>query len=476
MFQRWFGTKAHTRLHYLTLLFFVIGMVCSKFLMSMGLLLGTLNLLLEADFNTYYRRLKENRLVHLLLLFYVLFWLSLLWSDNWREGLDELRRFTSLLLIPIIISVRPLPSARKIEGLWSFFLGALLLTSLVNSISYHFFAEQLHLVDIRKMSLFGSHIRFGILIGLGLSYTLFRIRQQKWYVLLAFWFIFYTLDSQALSGVLTVVVVLMGHAISFLLQRRKWGWVLGMGSLSLVLLFGLVYYLAQPIETRETCPPNPVQMAQEWQKRSTLPFEGRDLRGQLLASTVERFVLSKNGCAAASGVAALSREEIRWIELGFADIREAQGGLSARLFGLRYQLHHSNNPNDHSLLERIEYWRNATSLIADHWLIGVGIGDLTDQMQSRYEERGSQLRLDRRLRPHNYYLTTWLNLGFFGLCLFVGLLLLFVKRQLQYRQVQGILIGLTFILTLFIEDGLETQMGLTIFAFFFAFYSRRVVH
>jgi hypothetical protein len=268
----------------------------------------------------------------------------------------------------------------------------------------------------------------------------------------------------------------MGHAISFLLQRRKWGWVLGMGSLSLVLLFGLVYYLAQPIETRETCPPNPMQMAQEWQKRSTLPFEGRDLRGQLLASTVERFVLSKNGCAAASGVAALSREEIRWIELGFADIREAQGGLSARLFGLRYQLHHSNNPNDHSLLERIEYWRNATSLIADHWLIGVGIGDLTDQMQSRYEERGSQLRPDRRLRPHNYYLTTWLNLGFFGLCLFVGLLFLFVKRQLQYRQVQGILIGLTFILTLFIEDGLETQMGLTIFAFFFAFYSRRVVH
>jgi O-antigen ligase len=451
-------------------------MVCSKFLMSMGLLLGSLNLLLEADFKTYYRRLKENRLVHLLLLFYLLFWLSLFWSDNWREGLDQLRRFTSLLLIPIIIAARPLPRAQKIDGLWSFFLGALLLTSLVNSISYHFFAEQLHLVDIRQMSLFGSHIRFGILIGLGLSFTLFRIQQQKWYVVLALWFIFYTLDSQVLSGVLTVVIVLMGHAIFFLLQRKKWAWVLGLGSISLILLFALVYYLAQPIETRETCPPNPVQMAQAWQQRSTLPFEGQDLRGQQLASTIERFVLSKNGCASAYGVAALSREEIRWIELGFADIREAQGGLSARLFGLRYQLHHSNNPNDHSLLERFEYWRNATSIIADHWLLGVGIGDLTDQMQSRYEERGSQLRPDRRLRPHNYYLTTWLNLGLLGVSLFVVLLLLFVKRQLQYRQVQGILIGLTFILTLFIEDGLETQMGLTIFAFFFAFYSRRVVY
>jgi O-antigen ligase len=142
---------------------------------------------------------------------------------------------------------------------------------------------------------------------------------------------------------------------------------------------------------------------------------------------------------------------------------------------LRFQLHHSNNPNDHSLLERFEYWQNATSLIADNWLLGVGIGDVSDQMQQRYNERGSQLRPDRRLRPHNYYLTTWLNLGLFGFVLFVGLLLLFIKQQLQYRQLQGLLIGISLALTLFIEDGLETQMGLTIFAFFFAFYSRRVV-
>ena len=476
MLQRWFGAKAHSRLHYLTLLFFVVGMVCSKFLMSMGLLLGSLNLLLEADFRNNLRRLKENRLVHLLLLFYLLFWFSLLWSDNLKEGFDQLRRLTSLLLIPIIIAARTLPSARKIEGLWSFFLGALLLTSLVNNISYHFFAEQLHLVDIREMSLFGSHIRFGILIGLGLSFTLWRLHQNKWYLLLVLWFLFYTLDSQALSGVLTVVIVCIGHAISLLLKRRKWGWIMAIGSICTIVILAVAYYLSEPIHNRETCPPNRVSMALEWQKRSTLPFEGRDLRGQLLASTLERFVMSKNGCASASGVRALSPDEIHLVELGFADVREAKGGLQARLFGLRYQLQHSTNPNDHSLLERIEYWRNATSLIADHWLIGVGVGDVTDQMQSRYEQRNSTLRPDRRLRPHNYYLTTWLNFGVFGLLMFVGLLLLFLKRQIQYGQLHGLLIGLTFVFTLFIEDGLETQMGLTIFAFFFAFYSRRVVH
>jgi hypothetical protein len=368
-----------------------------------------------------------------------------------------------------------LPTAKKTEGLWSFFLGALLLSSIVNSISYHFFAEQLQLIDIRDMSLFGSHIRFGILIGFGLSLAFFRIVTNRWYGLLIVWFLYYTFDSQALSGVLTVVIVMLGHAINFLLQKRKVAWVFGISVISILFLVSLVYYLAQPIESRETCPTNPTSMALAWQKRSKLPFEGQDLRGQDLSATIERYVMSKNGCASGYGIRHLSPEDIRLIELGFADVREAQGGLRARLFGLRFQLHHSNNPNDHSLLERFEYWQNATSLIADNWLLGVGIGDVSDQMQQRYNERGSQLRPDRRLRPHNYYLTTWLNLGLFGFVLFVGLLLLFIKQQLQYRQLQGLLIGISLALTLFIEDGLETQMGLTIFAFFFAFYSRRVV-
>ncbi len=474
MLQRWFGMKAHSRLHYLTLLFFVVGMVCSKFLMSMGLLLGSLNLIFEADYKTYYRRLVENRLIHLILLFYLLFWVSMLWSQNWTEGLDQLRRLTSLLLIPIIVAARPLPQSRKIEGLWSFFLGALLLSSLVNSISYHFFAERLNLIDIRQMSLFGSHIRFGILIGFGLSYTISRFRHNRWYGLLALWFLFYTFDSQALSGVLTVVIVILGHIIYFLLNKRKIIWVLCIGFFCLVVLASLIYYLAQPIESRATCPPNPNSMALAWQKRSSLPFEGQDLRGQVLSSTIERYVMSKNGCAAGAGVQQLTSDDIRLIELGFADVREAQGGLQARLFGLRYQLHHSNNPNDHSLLERLEYWQNATSLISKNWLVGVGVGDVSDQMQQSYEAHGSLLRQDRRLRPHNYYLTTWLNTGIFGLILFLAIMLLFIKQQMHYGQLHGLLVGLSLVLTLFIEDGLETQMGLTIFAFFMAFYSRRV--
>ena len=474
MLQRWFGPKAHARLHYFTLLLFVVGMVCSKFLMTSGLILGGANILLEADYKSYYRRLSENRLVQLMLLFYLCFWLSMFWTSNWSEGFVHLRRSTGLLLIPLIIAVRPLPSHNKTQGLWSFFLAALLISSLVNSISYHFFAKQLNLIDIRDMSLFGSHIRFGMLIGFGLSLALTRLTQSRWYLLAIFWFLFYTFDSQSLTGVLTVLVVLIGHTIHYLLFRRRVFWVAMLSSLCIFSVIFLVYYLSQPLQNKETCPPNPIALKEAWQQRSKLPFDGQDLRGQQLSSTIERYVMSKNGCPSSWGIEKLSTHDIHLIELGFADIREAKGGIPARLYGLRYQIHHANNPNDHSLLERIEYWHNASSLILENWLIGIGIGDLNDQMLKRYEERASRLRVDRRLRPHNYYLTTWLNLGILGLLLLLLILFLFIKQQLFYNQIQGLLIGIAVALSLIIEDGLETQMGLTIFAFFFTFYSRRV--
>jgi O-antigen ligase len=127
------------------------------------------------------------------------------------------------------------------------------------------------------------------------------------------------------------------------------------------------------------------------------------------------------------------------------------------------------------LLERLTYWKTAQQLISTHFILGVGIGDLQDQMQAQYVKQNSELRPDRRLRPHNYYLTTWLNTGLIGFILLLSILYFYLKQQWNYRQLQGFLFGLVFAFSFLIEDGLETQMGLTMFAFFYAFYSRRVV-
>jgi hypothetical protein len=474
MLQRWFGPKIHARVHYFVLLLFVVGIACSKFLMSMGLLIGVLNLLLDARFKQYFRRWTENRLLHFVLLFYFLCWLSLLWSANLWEGLDQLRRLTTLLLLPLIITAKPLPQPRKIKGLLSIFLAAVVITSLVNSIAFHFFAKQLELIDIRQMSLFGSHIRFGILVAFAFSIALQRIKENKWHFLLLFWLAFYTYESQVLTGYLALFIILFGQLIWRYYLREKF--------IHIYLLLGavaisagtIIFYLSKPIEYRETCPTNPNSLKVAWAEKSKLPFDGQDLRGQQLATTLERYLLSKNGCASKYGLDKLSAQDINYIELGYADIHETKGGIMARLHGLRYQIHHTSNPNDHSLLERLAYWKTASEVISNHFFLGVGIGDTKEAMHAQYDKQNSELRIDRRLRPHNYYLTTWLNSGIIGLILLITLLYFFLKQQWQYRQLQGFLFGFVFVFSFLIEDGLETQMGLTMFAFFYAFYSRRV--
>jgi O-antigen ligase len=167
----------------------------------------------------------------------------------------------------------------------------------------------------------------------------------------------------------------------------------------------------------------------------------------------------------------LSEQDIEFIQKGFADIRETKSGLGARLFGVRYQLHNSLNPNGHSILERIEYWKNASAIIKENWLFGVGTGDINDVIQKMYVKRNSPLNEDRRLRAHNSYLTFWMTFGILGLCYFVFMQLAFFRQQWNTSNLLGVLFILISFVTFLFEDTLETQMGITYFSLFCALFS-----
>jgi hypothetical protein len=239
----------------------------------MGLLMGVLNLILDGHFKQYFRRWTENRLLHFVLLFYFFCWLSLLWSANLWEGLDQLRRLTTLLLLPLIITAKPLPQPRKIKGLLSIFLAAVVITSLVNSIAFHFFAKQLELIDIRQMSLFGSHIRFGILVAFAFSIVLERIKENKWHFLLLFWLAFYTYESQVLTGYLALFIILFGQLIWRYYLKEKFIQIYLLLGAVVISVGSMVFYLSKPIEYRETCPMNPNSLKVAWVEKSKLPFD-----------------------------------------------------------------------------------------------------------------------------------------------------------------------------------------------------------
>ena len=145
-----------------------------------------------------------------------------------------------------------------------------------------------------------------------------------------------------------------------------------------------------------------------------------------------------------------------------------------RLFGLRYQLHETQNPNGHSLLERLEFWSTAWKIIREQPIFGVGTGDVRISFEAMYERNHSLLQEDNRWRAHNTYLTTWVTFGVVGLLFFLAFLGQYSLFQWRNDQWIGLVYMGIFLSTFLIEDTLETQTGVTFFAFFYAIFSRKI--
>jgi len=478
MLKRYFGPKIHHQVHFIVLAFFIVGVVCSKFLMSMGLLLGSLNLVLEGNFSSYFRRLKENPLILFILAFYFLHLLGLLWTNNLTYGFDDIRKKTSLFLIPLIVGAHPVPNPKRWNKLIHYFILTLTITAILNLIVFHFFADRFQLIDIRDMSLFGSHIRYGILMGIGLGFCLQQIYQGSRYrnhlLVVSFFFVMYTFYSQVLSGIIAVLIVLFGLLVFILWQRKQLKLLFSSFLILILMAIGLLYYLSMPVHYPPLCMEKYAEMEQAWNVRSTLNYDGLDKRKQPIASTLERYLASKKLCPNKEGVQKLTEEDIHYIETGYADVHETYGGIQARLLDIRYQLHHATNPSGHSILERLEYWKNAWQIIEEHWMIGVGTGDVDDAMQEMYVKRNSPLTMERRLRAHNSYLTYYLTFGIFGFLFFLYFQGKFIIQQWKWQQWSGFLFACIALFTFLFEDTLESQMGITMFAFFYAVFSRKI--
>jgi hypothetical protein len=478
MLKRKLSPYFHANFHLFTILLLVVGVVCSKFLMSLGLLFGGIGFLLERDFKSYWQQLKSNRLFWFLVAFYLLHFLGLIWSKNLDYGLNDIRVKFSLFAIALIVCTRPPFTKVQLTIFYQIFVLSLFLTSLVNFVAYQFFQDKIQYIDIRDLSLFGSHIRFGILIALGVlsNYFLWNFQPKlRWFWMLSsLWFIFYTYFSQVLSGVMSIAVVVFLLLLWELYKRRKWSVIVGSLLLLVAFNIGLIAYLGKPINQKSPSQENYVSLKQEWNKRAKIPYDSLDIRKQGLKFTLERYLISKNLPVRGDGVAKLSTSDIQNIEKGYADINETKSGLMARLYGLRFQIHHSQKPSGHSLLERLEYWKTALVIIKENPIIGVGTGDVNDQFLSKYDELKSPLTEERRLRAHNSYLTETVTFGILGLVFFISWLLYFLYQQFKFQQLFGVVFMIVAIATFLIEDTLETQMGVTFFALFYAVFSRRM--
>ena len=512
----------------LGLLMVVVGLTLSPFMMGMSqfwlVLVWIVDGIVARDFKQKLSRFWHNKAAVLLAAFYLMHVVGLLWTSDFQYAIRDLRVKLPILVMPFVLSsMEPLDRKRFDFVLLVYVLSVFIATqfSFVSYLRHDY-------EDVREISHFISHIRFCLNIVFSMAvigYYLYKRRISKgkgvpsfgikvvldqflmWFLLL--WFAYQIYIFESLSGyVILAAVVLATLLYAFLQWRKGRGWRIALGVSALAVIVAIVavaWVVVKPMvevkpvdfNTLEKTTAhgnlywhdtihNPVEdgkyvglyynrneLREAWSQRSELPLEGVTANGEILEATLARYLTSKDLRKDADGVMALTDEDVKNIEQGVANYNNwKHPGLRARLSStlFEYNLYRRfNNPNGGSLSQRLEYTRASFHIIGRHPWFGVGTGDVPQTFAESYDEIHSPLKDEFRFRAHNQYLAIAVAFGLVGLAFFLFVLFypwFASKRNHTYLYMVFLCVML---LSMFPEDTLETQAGVTLFAFFEAF-------
>ena len=509
MLDKLFGFKVHSFLHVLGISILAFGIPLNKVLMSIGAIWGVSNLVLEGDVKTYLHNIRSNTAFKWLILFCGLHLIGMFWSTDIPYALHDLRIKLPLLAVPLALVARPITNRNHVHLILYSLLISLIITSILNFGYYQQWFGPKHYSDIRQMSLFGSHIRYGILIALGVGISLYLLTLKRSivpliaFILIIIWFSYYTFYSQILSGVLALLIVLVIFILFIANKFSKYILVI-MGGVILLSLFSIINYLKPekiqdiipknlPLKTKEGNPYQndltsknsennkliyisycDIELEREWNKVSAIKYYENDKMHQQIRSTIFRYLSSKKLSKDAEGIKKLTKKDILNIENGIANIELLQGGLLSRLNGIKYQFNNDFDPNGHSILQRLEYWKTGWHIFQKNWLFGVGTGDVQLAFDQQYEKENSILLPKNRLRAHNMYLTVGITFGIIGLFIFLGFWYAYFKQNLQNKELVALFFFAVAMSTFLIEDTIETQMGVSLISLFLGLFMTKI--
>lgn len=137
--------------------------------------------------------------------------------------------------------------------------------------------------------------------------------------------------------------------------------------------------------------------------------------------------------------------------------------FSGALYNLKIE--RINITSTESTTARILMWETAFDLIRDNIILGVGTGDVKDELQKLNYEKGYIGVADSNLNAHNQFLNSWVALGIFGLISLLGVFvtLCITKEFDNMLFVRFLSFSLLFVFLT--ESFLEVQAGIIPFAF-----------
>lgn len=506
------GQDRFRQVHVAVLALVAIMLPWSEFLLSNAqfLLLG--NWLVEGavrkDLVGRFKRAFTSAPVLVFLSFWLLHAVGLLWTEDMSWGLDLCRILLPVLAFtPVLASVRPITAAQLRDvlllGAWSAVASALVCLVLKH--------EVIDQGGYRELSVFISHIRLALMLCLAIAVFLYYWPQRWWnrvcHLIAVLWSIYF-LDLLSSLPAFGILAVLGAYAV---IRRAmstggatRWALFGALGAAVLMAVWyvlniahsapggtqpsaqlaersagGEVYYhdLRQPqYENGNAVWVNVAdgELSRAWSRVSTLPYAGEDLRGQPLRYTLVRYLTSMGQRKDSLGALALTAADVQRIEQGIPSVVSGRRDpLRARVEEVLFeweQYRSGGNASGHSVAMRWEFLRAGWAIARAHPLFGTGTGDTRPAFAGHYETVNSTLQERWRLRAHNEYLTLLISFGVIGFtwCLFSWAWPAWQRGAFLHPLfvVWAIIFGLSCLS----EDTLETQMGATFFAFYYALF------
>ncbi len=444
---------------------------------------------------------------------YILHLTGLIITTDFDYAFKDLRTKLPLLLLPLLIATSEPFDRKGFFYLMVLFASAVLCRTLFNG----FLIWHEKFIDIREVSRNVSHIILSLLIVLSFFSLIYLSFQKlffpaglRWiFRLTAVWFLFYLFYSQSFTGVSILVILLLLYLFLQIIHTHN-GWlrvclILAIIATSTTLFLSLRsivhdYYRVNPVDfksldkfsargnlylndslSRQTENGNYLwiyvqmdEMRLAWNKRSRIPLDSLNKKREVCAFTVIRFLSSKGWRKDGDAVERLTREEISAIEKGVPNYLFINNlSLRERIYEFLWGFdtyRETGNPTGSTVMQRFEFWKASLGIIKENWVTGVGTGDMNIAFDRQYEMMDTKLSPDQRWRSHNQFLSVLVGFGIPGLVWF--LLAIFYPlflRSFRHDFFMNIFLIIA-LLSMLTEDTIESQTGVTFFAFFYTLF------
>ncbi len=490
----------------------------SRFTLSIGLIAFSINWVLEGDWHSKINRLKSNISLFLFLLIYLFLLFGMLYTEDLHSGIRELQQKIPLLIIPIVIATSKPTSEKEFFYIILSFCVAVTVSSFYSV--YLFFGNYINGgSNVREISPFISHIRLGLMVNLALFLSLYygfrfpefiKTNKKLFFFGNALWLAFFLFILQSLTGIIIFFLTILILTIYLLFRYKKTHFRIIITTLMFAFTIILTYYIfdkANKFFTRneiqtDSLPTHTVngnkyyhiienqqyengylvwinlsyiELEEQWNRISNLPYLGKDKMGQTLRLTLIRYLTSKGLPKDSLGISKLDEVDIQLIESGATSVifREHKFGLYPRLYQLFWEIDQYNmfrKISGSPLIQRMVYIRAAVYIIKQNFWVGVGTGDLTKSFNDYYEKNEPNLKPSYWFLSHNQFLTQWVSLGLFGFFVFlIGWFSPFIIEK-KYTELISITFMLIITLSMLNEDTLETHIGVSLASLFYSLF------